>query len=454
MNNYNKVKAISILIREKKRLQKSFDPLFDKLPSINSLRSLVEKGILNYRDRIFSPWITLCTFIFQVLSPDSSCRQAVLRTLTNKFVQDKVIFSSNTAAYCKARQRLPLEVISAGVRLLARTLHKQAMPFKKWHDRPIKLIDGSTISMPDTEENQKGYPQNPTQRTGLGFPLARILVIVCLASGAILNAAIGSYRDSELVLLRTLLDCFSSGDIVVADRYYCSYFLIALLQQRNIDLVFRMNASRKYDFRKGIRLGKYDHISYWDKPKKPDWMDDSTYVQLPDKLTIREIKNKKTIIITTLLASAFYSKNQIISLYRNRWFVELDLRIIKSVMQMDILRCKTPEMIKKEIWVYFLAYNLLRTIMLDVSQNHQISPRKLSFKAALQAFNNFYISSLQIPAELYNKFYKLLLATINQHRIGNRPNRIEPRAIKRRPKPLNLLMKPRNIARLELIYVA
>jgi hypothetical protein len=269
-----------------------------------------------------------------------------------------------------------------------------------------------------------------------------------------LAVAIGPYKGKETgehALLRQILDSISAGDIVLGDRYYCSYFLIAMLQRLGADSVFQIHARRKSDFRRGKQLGKKDHIIIWEKPKqRPDWMDNATYLQMPDTLTIREIKINRKVIITTLLNPKEVTIKEIGELYTKRWLIEVDFSSIKTVLQMDVLRCKTPGMVRKEIYVHLLAYNLIRTVMAQAAHRYNVSPRTLSFKGTLQQLNALKDTLLCADEKSLPDLYEHLLKAISCHRVGNRPGRREPRAIKRRRKPYPLLTKPREEARNEL----
>ena len=335
-----------------------------------------------------------------------------------------------------------------------RLLHLKSEEDWKWKGRSVKLVDGTTVSMPDTPENQKIYPQPESQKEGVGFPIARIVAIISLSCGAVLDVAIGPYKGKETgehALLRQILSSISTGDIILGDRYYCSYFLIVMLRRLGADAVFRIHARRKSDFRRGKRLGKKDHIVIWEKPKqRPDWMSEIMYCQMPNTLTIREIKSNRKIITTTLLDPKEVTKKELGELYMKRWFIEVDFRFIKTVLQMDVLRCKTPDMVCKEIWVHLLAYNLIRTVMAQAAHRYNLPPRTLSFKGTLQQLNAFKDTFLRTVKTRSSIMYGDLPEAIASHRVGNRYRRSEPRAVKRRRKPYPLLTKPREEARNEL----
>jgi hypothetical protein len=381
-------------------------------------------------------------FLQQVLSNDQSCRNAVINTRMQKNTHDENI-SSNTAAYCKARLRLDENTIRTAAENLGKSIHNGAAKSWMWCGRSVKLVDGTTISMPDTEMNQAQYPQISAQKPGLGFPIARVLAIISLATGAIMNLAIGTFRTSEYALLHSLLSTLEAGDIVLADLYFDSYFEFTYLIERKIDAVVRMRATRK------LYASKTNGVVKVSKPEhRPEWMTQQEFEQLPAHLTLRIVWKNKLAVLTTLLDGTKYPDDKIISLYRERWNVEVDLRSIKVVMQMDILRCKTPEMVRKELWTHMLAYNLIRSIMVLVAEQYNVPPRSISFKSTVQACNALSLFVSTLPFSLITK--RLLYETIAQNKVGDRPFRREPRAIKRRPKNHDLLMIPRAIAKEKL----
>jgi hypothetical protein len=327
-----------------------------------------------------------------------------------------------------------------------------------WKNRRVYIFDGATVSMPDTPENQQAYPQPPQQKPDLGFPLMRIAVIFSLACGAVLDVGMCRYAgkgQSELALLRQMWSIFQPGGIMLADRLMCAWTELVMLKQRDVDSVCRLTSHRKADFRRGQRLGKDDHIVTWLKPTKPRSIDTQTYNTLPESLTIRECRVKISqtgfrvrvvVSATTLLDHVAYPPSELAELYRARWNAELDLRSLKQTMQMDVLRCKTPELVRKELWTHILAYNLIRTILAQAAQKHHLEPRSLSFKGAIQTWEAFQpviaLQGEQSPAHRLSLYHKLLDA-IATHRVADRPDRYEPRLRKRHAKNFAYLRKPR-----------
>ena len=416
-------------------------------------------------DAVFTPAVTLWAFLSQVLFKNEhrSCVAAVARVAVLLVALERGPCSSNTGAYCRARGKLSEKVIRQITISVGEGCEDKLGKELLWHGRHVHMVDGSTVSMSDTPENQEAYPQNPQQKEGLGFPIARVVVLLSLATGMVTDMAMGPYAGKETgepALLRSLLGRFKRGDILLADRYYCSYFMIALLQELGIDLVARLHQRRPVDFRRGRRLGKDDQVITWDRPQKPKWMDEQTYDRVPPSIEVRAIRVhvgqpgyrvESFVAVTTLTYAKEYPKEDIASLYQSRWLAELDIRAIKITMGMDILRCKTPEMVRKEMWTCLLAYNLIRWAMLQSAQEAGVSPRALSFTAAVQTIGASWLVMVLGDDTLTSLLIDAALAAMAVHIVGNRPGRVEPRAIKRRPKEHALLIKPRAEARAELL---
>jgi hypothetical protein len=419
----------------------------------------------SWLDRIYTPLVTLWVFLGQVLSADHSCRAAVARLIAHLISQGESPCSAETGAYCQARKRLPEEFFSSVARQTGRALDDGVDPQWRWKRRRVYAYDGSSVSMPDTAENQRDYPQPDTQKPGLGFPLARLAAVFSLACGAVLDVGICRYAgkgQSELGMLRTLWDLFRPGDVMLADRLMCTWTEMVMLKQRGVDCVCRLTSHRKADFRRGERLGKDDHIVKWPKPAKPRSIDRETYNALPEFLMVRECRVRieqpgfrvtTLIVATTLLDPVEFSRDDLAQLYRARWNAELDLRSLKQTLQMDVLRCKTPELVRKEIWTHVLAYNLIRTIIAQAATRHGIEPRTISFKGAVQTLEAFQpVIALQGEhnTAFRQKLYEQLLDAIASHRVADRPDRYEPRLRKRRPKHYGFLRKPRRLTKRDM----
>ena len=412
------------------------------------LMDVVEAELPEHRERLYPPTVTLSLYIAQALSSDGSCQNAVNSYAVGRVVNGLEACSTGTGAYCKARQHLPQAMVSTLVRQTGRLIVEQLPALWRWRDRRVKLVDGTTVTMPDTPENQAVYPQQKGQEPGLGFPIARLVGLICLGSGTVLDAAMGPYKGKgtgEHALFRQILDGLSPGDVVLADRYYSSYWLVAELMAMGIDLVIGQHGVRKTDFRKGKRQGARDHIVEWTKPPAcPDWMTQEQYENFPDTLTVREVRVNGKGIVSTFLSASDVHKSELSALYEQRWHIELDLRNIKTTLGMETLRCMTPAMNEKEMWVYFLAYNLIRLLMCEAARQAEILPRQISFKHTLQ----LWVAWSREPSVVADDDQTArLFVLIAEQRVGNRSGRIEPRAVKRRPKPYSLLTKPRAEAR-------
>ena len=439
--------------RVRRQTEQSDSFAFFNLLTSPELLDRVESLLPEHRERLFPPTETLSMFLSQALSADRSCQRAVNDAAVKRLIGGLPRLSTHTGAYCRARMRLPETMASGLVQHTGRMISAKAPAPWRWRGHPVRLVDGTTVAMPDTPANQAVFPQPRSQAPGLGFPLCRFVGLVCLGSGAVLNAAIGAYRgkgSDEQALLRSVLDTLESGDLLLGDAYYASYFLLCALRERGIEAVFEQQGARRRstDFRCGQRLGERDHLIALHKPKlKPDWMTDAQYAQAPETLTVRELAVSGKILVTTLCCPKQTPKAALKALYRERWHIELDLRHIKTTLGMEMLSCKTPAMALKEIWVYLLAYNLIRLMMAQAATLAGCLPRQLSFKHALQLWIAWDQHGLGAgPDTLLDG----LFALIAEPRVGNRPGRIEPRAIKRRPKPYPLLTKPREVAREEV----
>ena len=423
---------------------------FNDILSKDDLCGIIQEEAGRFRDRVYSPVVTLTTFLSQILSADHCCREAVSKVIAARIAQGQDICSFNTGPYCKARQRLSRKFL---IRLLLRSgqnLHEATIKFWNWKGRSVKLIDGTTLSMPDTKENQKSYPQSKAQKPGLGFPKIRLVAMLSMSCGALIHFAAGPCRGKntgEHALLRQILDALSPNDVLLGDRYFGTYFLIVELRQRKADGLFRLHASRKDLAPQGTKKLNKDHLVVWTKPQRPAWMDEKTYQSMPGELTLRQTKIKGKTFISTFLDFKKVTRQELAQLYTQRWFIEIDLRSIKTVLQMDILRCKTPEMIIKEIIVHLLAYNLIRTIMAQAAYRHQTHPRSISFKATVQLLNAFAPIILLTSQRTWPLLYHGLLASAVLQRVGNRSGRFEPRALKRRLRQFALLTQPRSIMR-------
>jgi hypothetical protein len=423
--------------------------LFNLLTS-DALLDRVDQLSPEHRERLFPPTETLSMFLAQALTADGSCQQIVNQAAVQRLIAGLPPCSTHTGAYCRARQRLPLEMIRTLACDLGGMIEAQVPKQWRWHSRRVLLVDGTTVTMPDTPANQAEFPQQRGQLPGLGFPICRIVGITCLASGALLNACIGRFKgkgSGERGLLRQIQNTFQPGDVVLGDAFYPTYFFVAAMQKKGVDVLMEQDGRRRRstDFRRGKRLGERDHLIVIDRPKKcPDWMDETDYQAAPASIIVREFRAGGKTLVTTMTRPP---KAELKSLYQRRWHVELDIRDLKDTMGMDVLSCKSPDMAKKEVWAYLLAYNLIRWVMAESALLADILPRQISFKHCVQIWAVWMYTSK--PGA--QQHLDVLFALVAQQRVGNRPGRIEPRAVKRRPKALPLLTKPRHQARQQVI---
>jgi hypothetical protein len=431
-------------------------PFADILTEV-SIRDVLNEHGVQFRERVFNPVTTIWGFLSQVLSDDHSCRDAVSRIIAHHAAKGMTVCSPNTASYCNARSRICTGVLSTLARRTAQQLQTSIDNQWKWNGRSVFIFDGSSVSMPDTPENQQQYPQPPQQATGLGFPLARIGVLLSLATGACHDLAIASYQGKgtgETSLFRRVYDTLQRGDVVLADALFDDYFLTWELCLRGIHIVARAQYERVGT--RIIQARPNDDVIVWQRPNKPHGMKGEQYRTYPRTLVMRQVtvdardKNnrvKQFKVVTTILDQSIDGK-QIGDLFERRWDGEVDIRSIKSTMQMDILRCKTPDMVHKEIWTHLLAYNLLRTVMAVAAKENNTEPRKVSFKGAKQALMAFAPKIETARSQDRVRLIDAMLTTIAYHRVGNRPERWEPRARKRHPKPAARLTQPRHTAKL------
>jgi hypothetical protein len=437
-------------------------PFTDVLSAERVQSLLVEEGV-RFRHSRFTPLVTLWTFLGQVLSPDHSCREAVARLIGFLVGQGERACAAGTGAYCEARQRLPERFLARLVRQSGDQLHAGVAPGSlQVAGRPVYVIDGTTVSMPATAANQKAYPQSRSQRPGVGFPIARLVTLFSLASGAVVDMAIGKYRGKgtgEPSLFRQLLARLQPESVVLGDRYFCSYWNMALLLNRGVHSLFRLHQLRRADRRCGLRLGKDDCLVLWERPSRPAWMTRQEYDGLPRELCVRLIwvrvrqrgfRVEELCMATTLTDPGEAPAEQLADLFRARWQAELHLRSLKSVLQMDVLRCKTPEMVRKELWMHLLVYNLVRETMAQAAVACGVDPYTVSFKGALQTLNRFQSLLDAGTRRELPELCRCMLKAVGSHHVGNRPDRYEPRAVKRRPKPHDLLTVPRHEARKRL----
>lgn len=440
---------------------------FAKVLSAERIERVFEKhGNLFGGGAIYSTAVVVWSFLGQVLrdGKQASCQAAVARVVTHSQQQGTATPTADTGDYCKARAKLSEAALRDITREIGAETQRQADASWLWKGLHAKLIDGFTFTMPDTPENQREYPQPKTQKAGVGLPIARVVTIVSLATACLIDAAIGPYKGKqtgEPALLRSILGSLLQGDLAVVDRYYCSFMMIALMLGQGTHVCARMHHRRHVDFRRGRRLGKYDHVIVWTRPPRPEWMDEATYATIPKTLELREIryniveKGRRTrtlTVVTTLRDADKYTKEEIAELYGFRWNVELDIRSIKQSLNLDHVRCKSPEMVRRELWTTFLSYNLIRTTAAAAALLHDKQPRQISFTSTCQyVLSSWMLLSCDlIDLEAIETHCRTLLSQIASCEVANRAGRLEPRVLKRRRHGYKLMQKPRDVLRREL----
>jgi len=405
----------------------------------------------NSRQRVFSVRRTFFGFLYQVLNPDCPCREVVRQIQALFALHQDGNVDEGTSAYCQARRRLPWDMLP---RLRCAAAAQAEKARRLWHGFCVKVVDGTTTSLPDTPKNQRAYPQPGSQKPGCGFPLLKLVGVFSLSTGALLDYARGDKHQPELGLLRRLMHLFKPGDLVLADRGFSTYTLLALLLRRGVHCLFRLHQSRPADLRKGKRLGKKDRLFTWDKPlQRPRYLPKCLWKTISNKLSVRVLRFSLQVpgfrvqsvtLVTTLLDPKEYPAEELARLYAERWRIELWFRDIKTSMGMEVLRCKSPKMVHKELEMFFIAYNLIRCLMAEASTRYDMGIGWLSFKGTVDSVRQFATVIAQARSRKKQKqLLDKLLEVIARDRLPERFGRYEPRAVKRRPKPFPLLNRPR-----------
>jgi hypothetical protein len=425
---------------------------FGDLLTADQIDDAVRAESITFRDRLYTPAVTLWAFLWQVLDPNGSCRDAVLRVIGWCARTGRPVPATDTGAYCKARARLPVGLIHRLVAGVANRTAASARADWVWRGHRVKVVDGTTVSMPDTPANQADFPQPRSQAPGIGFPVARLVAVFGLGCGSVLGWALGRYRgkgQGETSLVLGLIDQFVAGEVMLADRYYSGFGIVARAAGRGVQYVGRAHAARRVDFRRGRRLGPADHVVTWAKPPvRPAGWDRADWAALPATRAVREVRvvvpirgfrTQRYVVVTTLLDPVAYPPAALADLYRRRWSAELDLRALKVTLGMDVLRCQSPDLVRKEIGMHLLGYNLIRGVMAASARSVGRTPRTVSFAGTWSAIRGLAEVVCAAPAD----GWAILLRVVRAERVGDRPNRVEPRVKKRRPKPHRLMQRPR-----------
>jgi hypothetical protein len=442
----------------KKLKQKTFSQLgecFGKfIPSQHLMPS--ESGVQSRR-RFFSKENTFWAFFSQIIDADGGCKEVVRKLQAFAAMKSKSLPSSSTAAYCQARKKLDISSLKLIFKDTAKRLQSMT-DTGRLKGRRVVVVDGTGLSMPDTADNQQAWPQQRTQKPGCGFPSASLCACFCLQTGALLSYQLGNKKSHELPMLRKQWDTFKAGDIFLGDKGFCSYYDVFSFKERGVDSVITLARRVPVSDAESVKvLGEDDLLIKWKKPRrtKASSYSRKEWEGLPETLLLRQIKvTVKTpglrvttfYIITTLLDAEEYPANDIADLYFQRWDVELFFRDIKTVMGMDILRCKTPDMVRKEILMHLIAYNCIRSLMIESAEMKSVRVRSVSFKGSVQALRQWepHLNQDKMSRQEKGRLIRLLLESIAGNIISERPGRSEPRAVKRRPKPYRRLTVPRH----------
>jgi hypothetical protein len=440
-------------------------PCSSVLP-VDDIVDLISQTCVETGDRICTPVVTLCTFWRHIHSDDPACRAAVARLHATRVAQGLEPCSPPTGGYGKARQRWAEALRYRLVPWSGHRLQQQPPRAWHWHGRAVTLVDGAGVSMPDTEATQQASPQPGSQKPGLGCPVARLVVVFSWACGAVVAAAVGRSmgpQSREPMLCHRLQASLERADVVLADRFSCSSWEVALWRGRGIDLVRRWHQRRPVDVRGGRRVGREDPVVSWPTPKRPAWLDEATDAGWPatrDRRVLRVggpqrgCRTRVILVATTVLESQADPREDLAGLSRARWQAALARRAITQTMQMDVLRGKTPAMVRQASWGHLLVYNLLRAAMAQAAREHGVVPRQVSLQGTRQTLTAFDSLVVQMPSTARESRVSRVLSAIASHRVGTRPDRYEPRACQRRPKPYPLLRVPRPQARARLATAA
>jgi hypothetical protein len=444
----------------KDKFNQSLGLPFKELLPESVIRLAISELKIKYKKRLFDPFITLWAFLSQVLDTDKTCHNAVSKIIAHLAGEEVEVPSTDTSGYCQARVRLPEKLLEKLFNSTAQNLEEKVTEEYLWCGRNVKVIDGSTVSMPDTVENQKEYPQSSSQQPGCGFPIAKIGVIFSLVTGAATALCIDVLNTHDIKLARRLYSFLKPNDVLLGDRAFCAYADMVTITKLGCDAIFRKHQSRTTTMRKGKIVGDCDRLVTWYKPKScPKGLNKDEFLALPSSITVREVyyyvvipgfRTQQVSLITTLLGKATYSTLEIVGLYGKRWDVELDLRHLKTTLGMDVLRCKSPSMVRKEIYVYLLAYNLLRSLMWSAGTTYTTPPLRLSLQGTRHHLINFIPKLLAANSTKRLQIYRTLLKVIAHKAVPDRPGRSEPRVRKRRPKIYPLMTKPRHELRKQL----
>jgi len=395
----------------------------------------------NSRHRIYTAWRTFWCLLWQSFNPRASGREVVRQVQALFQLHGGPRISPEDGAYCRARGRLPLSEFPKALTATARAADQAAAPIALLQGRPVKPVDGSTLTLPDTPKNRKAYP--PLQSPEPNFPMLRIVVLFSLLSGAILSVLCADLRSAELPMLAQLMGQLARGDILLGDRGFGNFVTLALLQNLNRGIDFIGRSARRVDGRRRLqRLGKNDWLVKWKRGATPSpWMALAQWLALPKELTVRIVRGslyckgyrvRQVTLVTTLLDPQQYPAQEILAAYLRRWRLEMCLDDLKTTLGMEMLRSHSPEMIQKEIYAHLLVHNLVRWTMAQAATEHTVNLERVSFKGSLDALRQFTQAISQARSKKKRQqLWSELLRTLAEDLVPERPERREPRAVKR-----------------------
>lgn len=390
--------------------------------------------------------LTFWTFLWQIAQAGASCREAVRQAATLCRIANQPLPPLSDSPYCQARAALPLEVLDEVHHSLLVEAHKAMATKDLWCGHQVHVVDGTTVTLPDTPANQARYPQQSVQRPGCGFPLLRLTGLFSLATGLFTAWATGTWRDHELQLLNQLWEHLNPGDVLLGDRGFCTWGVLALCRHQGLHAVVRARGIKRRDLRRGQRLSRDERLVRWSKPRlRPRTISAALWKKLPSELTLRLVRcrvdqpgfrTRQVILVTTLLDRERYAPDALSELFLRRWQMELSLRDLKITLQMDQLSCKNPHTVERELRQHLLVHNLVRRLILESARVHGVARGRISFAGALAGARRFAEALAQVRSrQRRQQLFADLLAHLALDRIPSRPGRREPRAVKRRPKP-------------------
>jgi len=430
-------------------------------PSLHQFEALFGSFIARYllaqeddgphsRRRLWTLRRVFWTFLWQVAQAGASCREAIRQAQSLSQLQERRPPPDETSPYCQARAQLPLERLEQIHQSVVEEAEAGMARQEFWCGHRVRVVDATTVTLPDTPANQKAYPQQSVQKPGCGWPILRLTGLMSLATGMIVNWATGHWRQHEVALFQSLWETLRAGEVLLGDRGFSGWAMLAQALARGVHGVFRLHGARRADGRRGRRLGRGDRQVCWPKPAlRPRYLTPSQWALLPEVLTVRLVRcrlavrgfrTREVILVTTLLDPVKYPAEALGALYRRRWEMELSLRHLKTTLQMEHLSCKRPQHVERELRMHLLMHNLVRRLMLEAARRHRVSLSRISFAGALAAARRYGEAMLQARCRRQRRrLFDQLLGVLARDEVPDRPGRREPRAVKRRPKPYPLL---------------